>query len=112
MGFLDGILGGNKMDSIENTEITETSDMNEPIKFVIDEVYKVEGIPVVAGRVLSGIITKDCIAVIKGKSIGIGKIQIGKQNAKEIHKGESGAMILTRVNFHELKENTILNFSR
>lgn len=110
MGFLDRFIGKGGSEKTEIFEV-EDEDKNEPNRFMVDEVYDVGGIPVVAGRVLSGKITKDSITVIKGRTVGIGKIQAGKHTLREIGKGESCAMILTRVNKHELREKSILNFS-
>ncbi len=109
MGWLDKFTGG---DSSERTEILEIED-NEPKspnKFIIDEVYNVQGFPVVRGRVLSGTITKDSITRIKEKTCSIAKIQANRKELEQVSRGEQCSMILTHVNQHVLRENQVLEF--
>ena len=107
MGIFDLFKGKDS----ERTEIFEVEEEPKgPTKFIIDEVYMVQGFPVIRGRVLSGRITKDSITVIKEKTCGVAKIQANRQELREVVKGEQCAMILTHVNKYSLRENQILEF--
>ncbi|MCC7552365.1 hypothetical protein KO317_01720 [Candidatus Micrarchaeota archaeon] len=109
MGWLDRIKGVNSSEKTEILEIEENivPDRN---KFIVDEVYTVQGFPVVRGRVLSGTITKESFTRINEKTCNVAKIQADRKELQQVSRGEQCSMILTQVNQHSLRENQVLEF--
>lgn len=109
MSWLDKITGKN---SSEKTEILEIRDEGpkDRNKFIVDEVYTVQGFPVIRGRVLSGMITRESITRINEKTCNIAKIQSNRKDLEQVSRGEQCSMILTQVNQYSLRENQVLEF--
>ena len=110
MGFLDRLTGKNSSERTEILEIEDDEEPKGPNKFIIDEVYMVQGFPVIRGRVLSGQITMESVTRINNKTCGIAKMQANKKELNKITRGEQCSMILKQVDKYHLREKQILEF--
>ncbi len=110
MSWLNKITGGTSSERTEILELDEEEPQKGPNKFIIDEVYLVEGFPVIRGRVLSGTITKNSVTRINETTCNVAKIQASKKELTQVSRGEQCSMILTRVDKYHIREKQILEF--